>query len=952
MNNGYPTLANSPKSGLPGGLRKNDIIFNHLQSQEILKHGYVTGSHAKIIGGFAHADGTVTRGGSAFAKVSTTWKAGGVKNKKKTTTSSNKKSTTKSTNKSSSSNKKSNNSSTKTNTDNRSTQATAEDLDWIEVLLDRIERQLERVKIAADSTFRTFGSRAASVKKEISLTNKELKYQEQGRKRYLKAAASVGLSKAWAQRVRDGKIDIQTIKDDKLKEKIENYKKWYEKALDCKKAIDELNESVKELNKQYFELDQTQYEGILENLEGKISAAEEWVNKREAQGYNIGTGAYTVMISQENTNIDQLVKERTALQSRLNAMVKNGTVARGSEEWNEMNNVIQSVKQSILEAYTQIEEWNKEIRQIGYDRFDAIQEKIADISAEAEFMNTVLKENELYNDNGFRNQYGEATLGLTAISYDAYLNQAEKYRSAVADINKEINKEVTDKTTGKKTKPNLYNQELLDRRKELIEAQRTAIENAYKERDAMKSLVEEGYKKQLEALKKNIDEYTKLLDTQKDAYTYSSDIADKQEEINKLRKQVVSWVGDTSEEGRARRQKVEKELRDAEKALADKQEDRRIAQTKEMLNDLYDSYEKTLNSRLDDVDGLVRDLITEVNVGQSSIISTIKEAAGAVGYSFTDAMNVILDKGGAGLNSNMIGNIQNDKSSSNYGNATNNNRVADATTNTSSTKSIVTKAANQAASEDKTSKTGTTNAINTVTTKKNGWYTEGGKKYYYVNGTPYKNTTQTIAGKKYFFDKNGVMQKGWTYFKKNKKTRYFNSSGAMVTGNQTIGKVKYTFDKNGWLKLNTTAAKNRQVTAKKNHAYRRGTSNVPYDEYAWTQEAGGEMILRKSDGAMLTPLGKGDMVFTNQMSKNLWNMAKDPLKALAGQVTSHASTSVNNTSVGDITNNFSFNLPNVKDSDEFIRELQHNKKFENIIKSMTLGTLSGKGSLNKFRTHI
>ena len=44
--------------------------------------------------------------------------------------------------------------------------------------------------------------------------------------------------------------------------------------------------------------------------------------------------------------------------------------------------------------------------------------------------------------------------------------------------------------------------------------------------------------------------------------------------------------------------------------------------------------------------------------------------------------------------------------------------------------------------------------------KKNGWRTEGGYRLYYVKGTPLKGW-QTISGKKYYFDGNGAMLKGF-----------------------------------------------------------------------------------------------------------------------------------------------------------------------------------------------
>lgn len=56
--------------------------------------------------------------------------------------------------------------------------------------------------------------------------------------------------------------------------------------------------------------------------------------------------------------------------------------------------------------------------------------------------------------------------------------------------------------------------------------------------------------------------------------------------------------------------------------------------------------------------------------------------------------------------------------------------------------------------------------------------------------------------------------------------------------------------------------------------YASGTRKVDKDKMAWTQENGQEVIVRKSDGAILTPLSRGDSVIPNDLTNNLfdWGM--------------------------------------------------------------------------------
>ena len=77
-------------------------------------------------------------------------------------------------------------------------------------------------------------------------------------------------------------------------------------------------------------------------------------------------------------------------------------------------------------------------------------------------------------------------------------------------------------------------------------------------------------------------------------------------------------------------------------------------------------------------------------------------------------------------------------------------------------------------------------------------------------------------------------------------------------------------DKTGWT-MNTKPLDNLPL-----YEYAKGSKRIPEDQLAWTQEEGTEVIHRASDGALLTPLGQDDMVFTNEASRKLWEFSQDP----------------------------------------------------------------------------
>lgn len=125
-----------------------------------------------------------------------------------------------------------------------------------------------------------------------------------------------------------------------------------------------------------------------------------------------------------------------------------------------------------------------------------------------------------------------------------------------------------------------------------------------------------------------------------------------------------------------------------------------------------------------------------------------------------------------------------------------------------------------------------------------------------------------------------------------------------------------------------------------------GSRNIPKKQMAWTQEDGTELIFRSSDGAMLTPLNQGDMVFTAQMTQRLWELASGMIpNSLGGQKLPNISSNNNNT----INNNneIVISLPNVNDYESFKQELQNDSRFEKFIQEVTIGQAMGNNSLSK-----
>lgn len=897
---------------LPGGmhvqsLKKGDIVLTAEQTRDLLNTGRTNG-HAR-----AYAEGTL---GNAYANG---WRLpSAVTNN----TGSSKKKPSKKPSTSSKSNSSSNSSDSSEKADEFK-----ETIDYIEMKINRIERQIKNLERVAGSAYNTFSKRNTALRNQISSITDEISTQQAGYDRYIQQANSVSLSENYKSQVRDGAIDISTITDEELAKNIKEYQEWYEKALDCRDAVEELKESVRDLYAEAFDNIVTLYDGILDQIEHRQNILEGYIDQTEAQGYIISTKYYDTLISNELNRLEKLTKERQDLINSMNDAITNGNIEEGSEQWYEFQSEINDVNEAIQESNTSLIEFGNSIRDIEWEVFDKIQDRISGITDESDFLVELLSSNKLFDDKGLITDEGKAAIGLHGVNYNTYMSQADEYRKEMEKIQAELSKDP-------------HNQTLVDRRKELLELQQESILAAEDEKEAIKDLVEDGINKQLDSLQELINKYNDMMDTQKDLYDYQKEISQKQKKINEAEKQMMSFQGDDSEEGAATRQELKNELNELKADLEETQYQKAIAEQKKLLDELYTEYETVLNLRLDNIDLLIMDIIGNVNSESSAIRDTIVSEAESVGYKITDSMTTIWTDSTNKL-TGVITTYGDKFTSSLTGvqTAINDlkNLIQQAVNASNETANKNIENADKQQAEQISRPTLPTPPAPAAKPSSNGG-----------DGVPRVGDAVTFANGKYFYSSDGLNPNGsqmlgqTVYITKINKaswaTKPYHISKGSRLGSSDLG----------WVSLDQLKG------------YKNGTESVDKDQWAWTNENHQpETVIRKSDGAILTRVHRGDQIYNSAATKNLWGLLNNPgdyikrfhpnapsAEALQPVIHERPATTINN----EIQ--FNVNVDHVQDYNDLIRQMQHDSKFEKLIHTITFAELSGRSSFEKYKIRI
>ena len=479
-------------------IQKGDIVFNHKQTEEILKNGYVTSrGHMVNANGNAHASGNAYLEGNAYALVGA---LGEISPGRYTTIGSDLKE-----NPSLNKNLNNANKSLKKSSDDAKDEF-LEVMDWVEIMIDRLEREIQRLDTIAGSAYKNFTKRNQTLVEEFGKVADEIELQQAAYDTYMKRAESVALSEEYKQKVRDGKLQIEDITDEKLKEKIDDYQEWVDKALDCRDAITDLNEQLGDIQKAKFDNVNAQFEALRAEIDDSIEQVETGLDIVEAKGNFASKQYFTSLMSMEKENIAVMEKQYVALQQAFSDAMASGKIEEGSEAYYDMQQQIRDVAKSLQEADLALIEYKNDMWEMDWSAFEYGQSLIEELTKESEFLIDLLSfnENDLFSKvNGKLTDSGFAVAGLRAVNYNTYMAQAEEYEKKMKEVNAELAKDPT-------------NTILIDKKNEYLDAQREAIRNANDEKMAVHDLIEESYNKMLEILQELIDKRREALQAEKD----------------------------------------------------------------------------------------------------------------------------------------------------------------------------------------------------------------------------------------------------------------------------------------------------------------------------------------------------------------------------------------------------------------------------------------------------
>lgn len=405
----------------------------------------------------------------------------------------------------------------------------------------------------------------------------------------------------------------------------------------------------------------------------------------------------------------------------------------------------------------------------------------------------------------------------------------------------------------------------------------------------------------------------------------------------------MAYQGDNSESTKSIVQQIRVKLEEAKSDLQESEYEKYIQDQERLYDDLMSDVEAWINGRLDEIDGLVSQAIEATNANASSINSTIDTVANALGITLSETMTTIWGSEENALNG--VHNVVKEYGDILYGTqGTINDSITNGTTTVQNAlKDIdndILKMIEILNAEAKV------NAESIAQQQEQAEHSQDNNNTYEYVPEP-EQTSQsnkvTLGGGLFYEDsykggKTGNSVSQWTG--REVEVTHTSGTGMVHIIDAETGTVL------GWVDPNQL------------NGYATGTTNAKKG-FNLVSEKGDE-IIKDNDGNII--LARGEQIFPFEGGETVFNAAKTAellngnlMPLSEGQLwrnilkTPKLPDMANRGVGGSVTNynQFSFDLPNVVDANSLIDELQHSKRFEKIVQSMTIDQALNKNSLFK-----
>ena len=388
----------------------------------------------------------------------------------------------------------------------------------------------------------------------------------------------------------------------------------------------------RDINLERFNAIKSLWDREMSDLNAQKEVLASQVALMEAYGRVYDRKNYDEQYDIEMDNIKLLKQQREQLTAYL------AILPEGSSQWWEAKDAINAVNSGITEAINNAYELKQQANAISDNLYDMYETLHNRINNELSFYEQLMEGYEDFDPvKHIATDQGLSRLFL----YASQLSEAQTMAEKNAEIVKEYQKALDEANASGAERINAtimgskVDKTITEAEQSLDDYYDKWRENILATKEMENNLIEWEISKleeELSLAQEIVDARKDALNAEKNLHDYQRSIQDSTQNINNLQKQITVLKGDTSQEGKARVQALQKQLKDAQKSLEETEYEKYISAEQEMLDNLMEEYTTLIDEEKTHRDELLERAKLDIIANADKIGDTLNTTIEETGY--------------------------------------------------------------------------------------------------------------------------------------------------------------------------------------------------------------------------------------------------------------------------------------------------------------------------------
>lgn len=380
------------------------------------------------------------------------------------------------------------------------------------------------------------------------------------------------------------------------------------------------------------------YENQLALLSNERDLIQAEIDKAEVQGGKASTKYYDDLIDNSNAEKALLIQKKAALEEYLAA----NAGAIDQDTWTDYNNEINATAVAIKECEINTLEWAEAIREIDLHYFEQITDEVSRLGEELDFVNSLLEDEEVADENGNWSSAALTRMGLYTNQMELAAAEATRYQDEIDKLNEQYaNGELSEEQYQEKLS------ELVSGQQNAIQSYEDAKDGIIEMNEARIDAIREGIEKEIEAYEDLIDAKKEELDAERDLHDFREDVKNQTKDIASLERRIAALSGSSAASDVAERRKLEAQLLEAKEGLNNTYyghsrdaQSAALDEEAEAYTLSKERYIEQLEEQLKDTETLIENSIMDVMLNADLVYTELNELADLYGIDLSESLTL------------------------------------------------------------------------------------------------------------------------------------------------------------------------------------------------------------------------------------------------------------------------------------------------------------------------